>query len=543
VNLKSLFKLFVIASLSIGVITAPMRPVLAQATVTPRCTNAPSGQVMPLGNLTGWQQVFADDFSGTALNTTRWGAYQGQPSGDPNGWWDASHVVVNNCKVTLRGYYDSAVKPGIFVTGGIGMKEIITQPYGKYEVRMRIDKGNGVSAIALLWPQAAVWPPEIDFYEDPGGDRTTASAFFHCGTNGNNSCILENKLLNYDLSQWHTVGVEWTPGTLKYTIDATVWATLSDSRVPTIPMFLAIQLQALVCSAHNTCLDGTTPANVNLDIDWVVIYQPGTTTIPDTIGAYKNGVFYLRNSNTTGGADFTATFGGDVSDLPVVGDWNADGVDSIGVYRSSTGVFYLSDSNTKPVINYALVFGNPNDTPFAGRWTADMLGSGIGVYRNSNGILYERKALTTGAHDFYAVFGNAGDKAVAGDWDGNGYDSIGIYRSSAQRWYLSNNSQPSGPTFGNLDFVWNIGTGLPVVGDWDGNGTSTPGYLATDGKVVLHSANASAGTDTVFYFGPAGSKPLAGKWGTVSAAAPQTVLVYPAAQTANLVLPDVSTAD
>jgi hypothetical protein len=228
---------------------------------------------------------------------------------------------------------------------------------------------------------------------------------------------------------------------------------------------------------------------------------------------YNNGVFYLRNTNNAGTADITAFFGGDASDLPVAGDWNGDSVDTIGVYRSNTGFFFLSDSNTTPTVSYTVLFGNPGDTPFAGKWTADMTHDGIGVYRNSNGILYQRKSLTSGFDDFFAVYGNPGDKGFAGDWDGNGFDSIGIYRNSNQTWFLTNNSTPSGITFSDIDFVWNIWITSPITGDWDGDGVSTVGYRSFDfGVFVLHSTNASAGTDNTFAFGPTPGKPIAGKW-------------------------------
>lgn len=236
---------------------------------------------------------------------------------------------------------------------------------------------------------------------------------------------------------------------------------------------------------------------------------------PDTIGVYLDGTFYLRNTNNAGSPDITALFGGDAADLPLAGDWDGNGVDTIGVYRNSTGFFYLSDSNTSPALNYNPLFGNPGDTPFAGKWTADMTHDGIGVYRNSNGILYQRKALTGGFDDFFAVFGNPGDVGVAGDWDGNGFDSIGVYRSSNTTWFMTNNSTPGGITFSDINFVWDITTKIPVVGDWDANGTTTVGYFGPftgSGQFVLHSTNATAGTDNTFIFGPSTGKPIAGKW-------------------------------
>jgi hypothetical protein len=141
-----------------------------------------------------------------------------------------------------------------------------------------------------------------------------------------------------------------------------------------------------------------------------------------------------------------------------------------------------------------------------------MTGSGIGVYRNSNGILYEKKTLTTGFDDFFAIFGNPGDIGFAGDWEGNGFDSIGVYRSSNTTWFLSNNSTPSGITFSDIDFVLDIAAALPVVGDWDGDLDSTPGWLTAAGVVYQHPNNSIVGPDNVFAYGPAGSKPVAGKW-------------------------------
>jgi hypothetical protein len=163
-------------------------------------------------------------------------------------------------------------------------------------------------------------------------------------------------------------------------------------------------------------------------------------------------------------------------------------------------------------VNYTVLFGNPGDTPFAGKWDNTMTGSGIGVYRNSNGILYQKKTLVTGFDDFFAIFGNPGDQGVAGDWNGNGFDSIGVYRSSNTTWFMTNNSTPSGITFSDIDFVMDIATHAPVVGDWDGDLDSTPGWLTAAGMVYQHPNNSIVGPDNVFAYGPAGSKPVAGKW-------------------------------
>lgn len=235
--------------------------------------------------------------------------------------------------------------------------------------------------------------------------------------------------------------------------------------------------------------------------------------IPDTIGAYNNGTYYLRNTNSAGAADLTVTFGGLAGDIGVAGDWNGDGQDTIGFYRGTQGVFVLSNSNATPALDIIFVFGDPGDSPLVGRWDNTMTGDGVGVFRASNGLFFLKKQLTSGFDDVFFLLGSPGDKPVAGDWEANGFDSAGIYRPSDSSWYLSNNSTPSSILiFADIAYPWDIGSNTPIVGDWDGNGTSTAGFLTSDGNFSLHPNNSAGGTDNTFAFGPTGSQPLAGKW-------------------------------
>jgi hypothetical protein len=249
------------------------------------------------------------------------------------------------------------------------------------------------------------------------------------------------------------------------------------------------------------------------------IRELGAQARVDTIGVYKAGKFYLRNSHSTGGADMVVTFGGDAADLPVAGDWNGDGVDTVGVYRS--GRFFLSNSNTAPGVHYNFVFGNPGDQPFDGRWNSSMNHDGVGVFRPTNGMLYQKVNLTTGVSDYFAIYGNPGDSAFAGDWDGNGFDSIGVYRSSTRNWHLSNNGQPDGITYANTTYTWDIGPNMPIVGDWNGNAIPTTGvYSPSAGMFSLSNTLPPPGALTSFAFGPTWSRPIIGKW-TAGSTPPQ----------------------
>src|SRR5579862_5951187 len=68
-------------------------------------TPAPSGVPMPVGNVPGWREVFADNFTGTSLDS-RWKSYWGVPGGDPGGFYDPRHVTVAGGELVISAYKD-----------------------------------------------------------------------------------------------------------------------------------------------------------------------------------------------------------------------------------------------------------------------------------------------------------------------------------------------------------------------------------------------------------------------------------------------------
>ncbi|MFR9749926.1 glycoside hydrolase family 16 protein [Nocardia sp. 004] len=235
----------------------------------------PSGIAAPRGDLDGWRQVFVDDFTGTDLAETDWGRYSGVPSGDPESFWLPSHTIVRDGMLVLQGYHEY----GRMVTGGVGMWPH-PQQYGKWEVRVRADASDEVTYHLLLWPQNEVWPPEIDFAENFGGSRDYLDAFLHW-TDRAGKADKSEQVLDGDFTQWHTLGVEWLPGEIRYTIDGRVWGTETGTRVPSVPMWLGIQAQADGCrkalaEGAPPCPWAGTPALTEIQIDWVSVYEPVT---------------------------------------------------------------------------------------------------------------------------------------------------------------------------------------------------------------------------------------------------------------------------
>jgi hypothetical protein len=184
---------------------------------------------------------------------------------------------------------------------------------------------------------------------------------------------------------------------------------------------------------------------------------PVVTITSHSIGIYRNGAFYLRNTNTAGLADMAFGYG-IATDTPLVGDWNRDGIDTVGIYRN--GAFYLRNTNTAGPADMTFGYGIATDTPIVGDWNGDGIDT-VGVFRN--GAFYLRNTNTAGPADMAFGYGIATDTPIVGDWNGDGIDTVGIFRNGA--FYLRNSNSA-----GNADqgFGYGIPSDKPVVGDWNG---------------------------------------------------------------------------
>ena len=245
-----------------------------------------------------------------------------------------------------------------------------------------------------------------------------------------------------------------------------------------------------------------------------------TATAPgaDTIGIYlgSTGSWFLRNSNSPGGADVVFGFGpAGLGWIPLAGDWNGDGVDTPGLYDPSSGFFYLRNANSPGAADTFFGFG-PGGLgwkPMAGDWDGDGDDT-IGLYDPSSGFFYIRNANAPGGADSFFGFGpgGLGWVPIAGDWDGDGDVTIGLYDPSSGFFYLRNQNAPGG-----ADTFFGFGPGglgwRPVIGDWDGDGDDTIGlYDPSSGFFYIRNQNTPGGADSFFGFGPANATPLVGDW-------------------------------
>ncbi len=227
--------------------------------------------------------------------------------------------------------------------------------------------------------------------------------------------------------------------------------------------------------------------------------------------AAQRGEFYLKQHLTTGLPDQVERYG-EAGDLPVAGDWDGKGIDSLGVYRQ--GVFHLrtarladADGNSSGA-EITVEFGLPGDLPVVGDWDGDGVDT-IGVYRQGQFLL--RNSNRSGPPDIVINFGEAGDLPLAGDWDGDGQATVGVYNRATGLFKLSNTLKN---VLADVVVQWGGPGYLPVVGDWDGDGSTTIGLYGVNGEFLLRNTNAAGTPDLVFTLGVRGGLPVAGKWGS-----------------------------
>ena len=164
----------------------------------------------------------------------------------------------------------------------------------------------------------------------------------------------------------------------------------------------------------------------------------------ETPGIFAHGQWQLWNQVVrTKGPDVTGSFGHS-GDIPVVGDWNGDGVTDIGVVRDSTWYLTLGPIPTgaSATVWRQFTFGEvtsddhdgaPVGVPVVGDWDGNGA-DGIGLFDAGRWVI--ANSLTDLEQTRTLSFGRADDHPVTGDWDGNGADGIGVVRG--RTWYLSN---------------------------------------------------------------------------------------------------------
>ena len=197
-----------------------------------------------------YQLYWQDEFDGTQLDTSIWRTAYGNPKP-----WDCTlprkecgtelqlyrdkNVVVSNGSLKLIAQKEAIIYKGIYgedhtcankiigdsfnlafdyTSGAIETKsDKIAFQYGRFEIRCRLPVGAG------MWPAFWLWggggatgrAGEIDILEIFSTGQPTYTTSVHNG----NKKLRVDKVIDWDIQDWHTYSAEWEPTVIKYYID------------------------------------------------------------------------------------------------------------------------------------------------------------------------------------------------------------------------------------------------------------------------------------------------------------------------------------
>ncbi|MBL8825673.1 MAG: VCBS repeat-containing protein [Planctomycetaceae bacterium] len=190
---------------------------------------------------------------------------------------------------------------------------------------------------------------------------------------------------------------------------------------------------------------------------------------------------------------------GQQGDQPVTGDWDGDGKTDIGIFGASWAGDEQALEHERGLPDVANTHGaRASDESREARrlltWRVAQLAADSTPRRDPI--------------DHVLHFGATGDVAIVGDFNGDGIDTIGIYRSG--KWALDINGNGQ---FDAADEHFEFGArdDQPVVADLDGDGTDELGVFRVGRWIFDSDHNRRLDEhDRAFEFGHDGDRPLVG---------------------------------
>jgi beta-glucanase (GH16 family) len=269
---------------------------LATAILLLSCGSATS--VLPAPPATGYTLVWSDDFTGadgTSPDSSKWTYDIGG-----NGWGNneleyytnrsqnaqikSGNLVITAQKETYTGA-DGVTRS--YTSARLKTQNLFAQSYGRFEARIKIPAGQGMwPAFWMLGNDIATigWPKcgEIDIMENIGKEPSTVHGSLHGpSTTGATSDFTAPFSLpagqNF-ADDFHLYAVEWEPGTVRFYVDANLYATLNQAQWPAggtwvfdHPFFLL--LNVAVGGDWPGSPDATTVFPQQMLVDYVRVYS------------------------------------------------------------------------------------------------------------------------------------------------------------------------------------------------------------------------------------------------------------------------------
>ncbi len=238
----------------------------------------------------------------------------------------------------------------------------------------------------------------------------------------------------------------------------------------------------------------------------------------DELGVWNGNWFVDRNGNnaseTTGSCDVSAQFGNVKFDVPTPFDWNGDGKNELAVFRRGKTLQVDANGNFRKDnkrIDTVIALGNGGDQAVLGNWDGEGPDD-LGVLRDEDGMFHldTNGDRILGASDarFALMPLVPGDRAMVGDWNGDGRDEVGIFRGGNTFFLDFNGDRTFDPAVDTQSTV-SLVSARPATADYTGDGQTDIGAFSVD---TFHFDSDGDGTlDTTLPF-RSGLVPVPGNW-------------------------------
>lgn len=181
--------------------------------------------------------VWEDDFTGNSLDRNIWNV---EENGDGGGNQELQYyrdspenIEVSNGTLKIKGLRKGYGGKS-YTSGRINTKDKAEFRYGKIEARMKLPSFQGAwPAFWMLggnhsevgWPRCG----EIDIMEAINTENFTHGALHWYGEGKRDSSSSSEEILpdDFDRTQWHVYGMEWTETEIKMTVDDEVFYTMN----------------------------------------------------------------------------------------------------------------------------------------------------------------------------------------------------------------------------------------------------------------------------------------------------------------------------
>ncbi len=190
---------------------------------------------------------------------------------------DADGRAIDSRRRTLNTADNSfALNRQPFLSGIITSYDAFRFLYGRVEARAKMPAGKGLwSAFWLLngyYNEDQPEDPEIDIIEAIGDQVNTANHAYHVRPGGGNTVSREGRAFMPDFSaDFHTYGVEWTPGRIIWSVDGRETYRVEGDDVSSEQMYLLANLA--VGGDFPGPPDETTPFPSTYEIDYIRVWQ------------------------------------------------------------------------------------------------------------------------------------------------------------------------------------------------------------------------------------------------------------------------------